>query len=74
MVKKGVSKMKVIWELEGNIYNGDNITLASGTKTQCKNAFKKMTEEQKSKYHFINLQPYSDSERLDFDETLYSKQ
>lgn len=63
--------MKVIWELEGNVCNGDNITLASGTKTQCKNAFKKMTEEQKRKYYFISLQPYSDSERLDFDETLY---
>ena len=63
--------MKIEWELEGNIYNGDNVTLASGTKAQCKNAFKKMTEEQKSKYFFITLQPYSDSERLDFDETLY---
>ena len=63
--------MKVYWELEGNIYNGDNVVLASGTKTQCKNAFKKMTEEQKSKYFFIALQPYSEEERLDFDETLY---
>lgn len=65
--------MKVFWELEGNILaSGENITLASGTKTECKKAFKKLTEEQKSKYFFISLQPYSDSERLDFDETLYS--
>lgn len=66
--------MKVYWELEGNIYNGDNICIASGTKTECKNAFKKLTEEQKQKYFFIALQPYSGdgSERLDFDEILYS--
>ena len=65
--------MKVYWELEGNIFNGDNITLASGTKTQCKKAFNKMTDEQKEKYYFIALQPYTESERLDFDEILYSK-
>ena len=66
--------MKVFWELEGNVLeSGENITLASGTKTQCKNAFKKLTDEQKQKFFFIALQPYSDSERLDFDEVLYSK-
>ena len=61
------------WELEGNIYNGDNVTIESGTKAQCKKAFQKMTEEQKQKYYFIALQPYSNdwSERLDNDETLY---
>lgn len=63
--------MKIYWELEGNILNGDNVTLASGTKTQCKRAFNKLSEEQKKKYYFISLQPYSESERLDFDETLY---
>lgn len=64
--------MRVYWELEGNLLeNGDNITIASGTKTECRKAFKKLTEEQKKKYYFINLQPYSDSERLDFDENLY---
>lgn len=66
--------MKTYWELEGNVLNGDNITLASGTKTQCKRAFNKLSEEQKKKYYFISLQPYSESERLDFDETLYIKQ
>ena len=65
--------MKVYWELEGNILNGDNITLASGTKTQCKKAFSKLSEEQKKKYYFISLQPYSESERLDNDEVLYSQ-
>lgn len=63
--------MAKYWELEGNILNGDNITLAAGTKAQCKKAFKAMTDEQKSKYYFISLQPYSDYERLDEDETLY---
>ncbi len=63
--------MKIYWELEANIYNGDNVTLASGTKTQCKKVFNKLTEEQKSKYYFITLQPYDEAERLDFDETLY---
>ena len=63
--------MKTYWELEANILNGDNDILASGTKTHCKKVFSKMTEEQKSKYFFINLQPYSDDERLDFDENLY---
>ena len=63
---------KVTWELEGNILeSGENITLAYGTKTQCRKAFTKLTDEQKKKYYFISLQPYSDSERLDFDETLY---
>lgn len=62
---------KIYYELEGNEYNGDNITLCSGTKRQCLNAFKKMSEEQKAKYYFISLQPYSEDERLDFDETLY---
>lgn len=63
--------MAKYWELEANIFNGDNITLAAGTKAQCKKAFSKMTEEQKRKYYFISLQPYSDCERLDEDETLY---
>lgn len=63
--------MKIYWELEANILNGDNVVLASGTKTQCKRAFNKLTEEQKSKYYFIALQPYSEEERLDDDETLY---
>ena len=63
--------MTIKWELEANIYNGDNITLASGTKTQCKKIFNKLTDEQKEKYFFISLQPYNESERLDDDETLY---
>ena len=63
--------MRVYWELEGNILNGDNVTIAIGTKTQCKKAFVKLTEDQKKKYSFISLQPYSESERLDFDETIY---
>ena len=63
--------MRVYWELEANIYKGDNEVLARGTKAQCKKAFSKMTEEQKSKYYFISLQPYGDDERLDNDETLY---
>lgn len=67
--------MRVIWELEGNLLaNGDNVVLASGTKTECRKAFNKLTEEQKKKYYFISLQPYSESERLDFDETLYLSQ
>lgn len=65
--------MKIYWELEGNLLeSGDNETLESGTKTQCKKAFRKLTEDEKSKYYFIALQPYSESERLDFDEVLYS--
>lgn len=63
---------KVYWELEANILNGDNVVLASGTKAYCKKVFNKMTEEEKSKYFFINLQPYNDEERLDDDENLYS--
>ena len=66
--------MKTYWELEGNLYNGDNIVIASGTKAQCKKAFSKLSEEQKKKYYFISLQPYSDSERLDYEEYLYSGQ
>jgi hypothetical protein len=30
-----------------------------------------MTEEQKSRYFFINLQPYDEEQRLDDDERLY---
>ena len=63
--------MKVYWELEGNILNGDNITLASGTKAQCKKAFNKLSEEQKSRFYFISLQPYVEEQRLDDDEVLY---
>ena len=65
--------MRVHYELEANELYGDNITLATGTKTQCKNAFKKLSEKEKEKYYFISLQPYSSdySERLDFDEVLY---
>ena len=63
--------MKIYWELEANILNGDNVVLESGTKAQCKRAFNKMTEEQKSKYFFINLQPFDEEERLDNDEMLY---
>ena len=63
--------MRVYWELEGNMYKGDNITIAAGTKTHCKKVYSKMTDEQKQKYYFISLQPYDDCERLDFDETLY---
>ena len=63
--------MKVYWDLEANVYGGDNITLASGTKTQCKKVFSRLSDEQKSKYYFIALQPYSESERLDDDEVLY---
>ena len=63
--------MKVYWELEGNILNGDNITLASGTKAQCKKAFNKLSEEQKSRFYFISLQPYDEEQRLDDDEVLY---
>ena len=63
--------MAVYWELEGNILNGDNITLASGTKAQCKKAFNKLSEEQKSKFYFISLQPYDEEQRLDDDEVLY---
>ena len=64
--------MKVYWELEGNVLNGDNITLASGTKTYCRKVFNKLPEEEKKKYYFIALQPYSDDERLDDDEVLYT--
>lgn len=39
--------MTIKWELEGNIKNGDNITLATGTKAHCKNAFCKLSEEEK---------------------------
>lgn len=63
--------MAKYWELEANIYNGDNITLASGTKTQCRKVFNRLTEEQKKKYYFIALQPYDEYERLDDDEVLY---
>lgn len=63
--------MAIYWELEGNILNGDNITLVSGTKTQCKKAFNKLSEEQKSKFYFISLQPYDEEQRLDDDECLY---
>lgn len=63
--------MTIKWELEGNIKNGENITLATGTKTQCKKAFCKLSEEEKQQYYFIALQPFSNSERLDHDETLY---
>jgi hypothetical protein len=63
--------MAKYWELEANILNGDNVVLASGTKAQCKKVFKAMTEEQKQKYYFINLQPYDEYERLDEDETLF---
>lgn len=63
--------MPVYWELEGNILNGDNVTLASGTKTHCKKVFRKLLEEQKSKFYFISLQPYDEEQRLDDDETLY---
>ena len=63
--------MAIYWELEGNILNGDNITLASGTKTQCKKAFNKLSEKQKSKFYFISLQPYDEEQRLDDDEVLY---
>ena len=70
---KGIENMKIYWELEANILNGDNVVLASGTKAQCKRAFDKMTEEQKSKYFFINLQPYDEEQRLDDDERLYFK-
>jgi hypothetical protein len=68
---KGIDVMRTYWELEANILNGDNVVLASGTKAQCKRAFNKMTEEQKSKYFFINLQPYDEEQRLDDDERLY---
>jgi hypothetical protein len=68
---KGIDIMSIYWELEANILNGDNVVLASGTKTQCRKAFAKLTEEEKSKYYFIALQPYNDEERLDDDEILY---
>lgn len=68
---KGIDVMSIYWELEANILNGDNVVLTSGTKAQCKRAFNKMTEEQKSKYFFINLQPYDEEQRLDDDERLY---
>ena len=42
--------MPVYWELEGNILNGDNVTLASGTKTHCKKVFRKLSEEQKNSF------------------------
>lgn len=63
--------MKIYWELEANIPNGDNIVLCSGTKTQCKKVFRTLSEEQKSKFYFISLQPYDEEQRLDDDETLY---
>lgn len=63
--------VKVTFELEGNIYDGDNIVLCSGTRKQCLKAFERMTVEEKLKYYFISLQPYSESERLDDDEVLY---
>ena len=63
--------MAIKWELEGNTKNGDNITLATGTKAQCNKAFQNMTDEQIQPFYFIALQPYSNSERLDFDDTLY---
>lgn len=64
---------KTNWELHGNIYKGDTEILACGTKTQCKKAFGKMTEDEKQKYFFIELIPYDAdySEQLDFDECLY---
>lgn len=63
--------MKVYWELEANVYNGDNVSLRSGTKRQCIAHFLKMTPDEKKRYFFISLQPYSDTERLDEDEILY---
>jgi hypothetical protein len=65
---------RIYWELEGGPHKGDNVVLAAGTKTHCRNVFKKMTEEAKARYYFIALQPYSESERLDDDEVLYRSQ
>lgn len=64
---------KILYALEGVLLKDcDVITLCCGSKRKCTTAFDKMSKTQKQEYEAIYIQPYSEDEKLDFDELLYS--